>query len=80
MTGYCRTRLVTPNNLGEEGISSARNATLLRLLEDAPVAGSDGAVCENRGSGISTMLNSLREAGLTAEIRRQNLVVPSCLP
>src|SRR5699024_2743649 len=56
---------VTPDDLGEEGISSARNATLLRLLEDAPISGGIGrTVCENRGSGISTMLKSLREAGL----------------
>ena len=54
---------VTIEDLGE-GASSSRNASLLRLLEDTSMPGEDKAVCENRGSGIRTMLASLRAAGL----------------
>ncbi|MFC0526311.1 ATP-binding protein [Phytohabitans kaempferiae] len=50
--------------LGEEGRSSARNAVLLRLLEDVTVPGEDRTVCENRGSGIRAMIASLRRAGM----------------
>lgn len=57
---------VTLDNLGEEGATSSRNAVLLRILEDVPIPGEDRAVCENRGSGIRAMLNSLRKAGMTA--------------
>jgi len=57
---------VTLENLGEEGSTSSRNAALLRLLEDVPIPGEERAVCENRGSGIRAMLNSLRNAGMTA--------------
>ncbi|MEV5711947.1 ATP-binding protein [Actinoallomurus sp. NPDC052274] len=56
---------VTVDNLGEEGISSARNATLIKLLEDVPLPGETRTVCENRGSGIRAMLDSLRAAGMS---------------
>ena len=56
---------VTLENLGEEGISSARNATLIKLLEDVPLPGETRTVCENRGSGIRAMLSSLRTAGMS---------------
>ncbi|MEV4252752.1 ATP-binding protein [Spirillospora sp. NPDC049652] len=56
---------VTIDSLGEEGISSARNATLIKLLEDVPLPGETRTVCENRGSGIRSMLDSLRAAGMS---------------
>ncbi|MBE1500737.1 ATP-dependent DNA helicase RecG [Amycolatopsis lexingtonensis] len=56
---------VTEDRLGEEGISSARNATLLRILEDVPLPGGTHAICENRGSGIRTMINALRAARMS---------------
>jgi ATP-dependent DNA helicase RecG len=56
---------VTIDNLGEEGISSARNATLIKLLEDVPLPGETRTVCENRGSGIRSMLGSLLTAGMS---------------
>lgn len=56
---------VRTEDLGKEGTSSARNATLLKLLEDVPLPGSDRPICENRGSGIPTMLAALREAKLS---------------
>lgn len=56
---------VTVDNLGEEGISSARNATLIKILEDVPLPGETRTVCENRGSGIRAMLDSLLAAGMS---------------
>lgn len=47
------------------GQSSARNAFLLRLLEDVAIPGDDQAICENRGSGIRTMMSALRDAGMS---------------
>lgn len=57
---------VTTDNLGEEGISSARNATLIKLLEDVPLPGETRTVCENRGSGIRSMLDALLTAGMSS--------------
>jgi ATP-dependent DNA helicase RecG len=56
---------VTIDSLGEEGISSARNASLIKLLEDVPLPGETRTVCENRGSGIRSMLDSLLTAGMS---------------
>lgn len=55
---------VTVNRLGEEAVSSARNAVLLRLLESVAIPGETRTVCENRGSGIRVMMQSLRAAGM----------------
>lgn len=56
---------VSEQTLGEEGLSSARNALLLRILEDVPLPGESRTVCENRGSGISAMINALRAANMS---------------
>ncbi|GAB3703528.1 hypothetical protein GCM10027598_02490 [Amycolatopsis oliviviridis] len=56
---------VREENLGVEGTSSARNGTLLKILEDTPLPGSDRPICENRGSGIPTMLAAMRDAKLS---------------
>jgi len=50
--------------LGEEGNSSARNAVLVRMLEDVEIPGEERTVCENRGSGIRNMIAALRSAGM----------------
>jgi len=55
---------VTVELLGREGISSSRNTTLLRLLEDVTPFGERRAICENRGSGVGAMFASLRRVGL----------------
>lgn len=52
------------SRLGEEGVSSSRNALLLKLLEDVYVPGSTRTVCENRGSGIRTMRAEFSQAGM----------------
>jgi ATP-dependent DNA helicase RecG len=59
---------VTLDRLGEPGILAARNASLMRILEDLPGPNGLGPVCENRGSGIAAMLESLRRAGLRPPI------------
>lgn len=53
------------DHLGDEGKSSARNSSLLKILEDVQLPGEDRVVCENRGSGIRAMLAALREAGMS---------------
>lgn len=53
------------DHLGDDGTSSARNGSLLKMLEDVPIPDKDRTVCENRGSGVRTMLAALREAGMS---------------
>jgi ATP-dependent DNA helicase RecG len=55
---------VSEDLLGEAGVSSSRNAVLLKALEDVRVPGEDRTVCENRGSGIRAMIGALRSAGM----------------
>ncbi len=55
---------VSIDRLGEEGVSSARNQVLMKLLEDTTTPDEGRLVCENRGSGIGAMLAALRRAGL----------------
>ncbi|WP_418059932.1 ATP-binding protein [Pimelobacter simplex] len=59
--------------LGEEGRSSARNAVLLRVLEDVSIPGEEGAVCENRGSGIRVVKAALRAAGMTPPLFKDSV-------
>lgn len=54
---------VTEDDLGGEGVSSTRNPVLVKLLQDVHLPDSDRTVCENRASGIPTMLRELRRAG-----------------
>lgn len=55
---------VTEEELGLDGMTSNRNSRLSRLLQDVVVPGTDRVVCENRGSGIPTMIAQLRRAGM----------------
>ncbi|MQY27996.1 hypothetical protein NRB56_35790 [Nocardia sp. RB56] len=55
---------VTVDDLGEDGISSSRNAMLLRILRDVVLPDDGRPVCENVGSGIRTMVAALRAAGM----------------
>src|SRR5690606_34430902 len=43
---------VSIDRLGDAGVSSSRNATLMRILEDTPMPDTGHLVCENRGSGV----------------------------
>lgn len=49
--------------LGTSSITSSRNRTLLKILEDTPF-GDGHMVCENRGTGIARMVVALTEAGM----------------
>lgn len=55
---------ISVGDLGREGASTARNAVLLRILEDVALPGQDRTVCENRGSGIHVAEQALRAAGM----------------
>lgn len=52
------------DELGEEGISSSRNAVLASLLADTYLPSSNELVAENRSSGIPAMLDVARRRGL----------------
>jgi len=55
---------VLVDELGEEGISSSRNAVLASLLADTYLPSSNELVAENRSSGIPAMLAVARRRGL----------------
>jgi ATP-dependent DNA helicase RecG len=52
------------DELGEEGISSSRNAVLASILADTYLPSSNDLVAENRSSGIPAMLDVARRRGL----------------
>lgn len=56
---------VSVEDLADDGTSSSRNSFLLKMLEDVTIPGDPRTVCENRGSGIRTMVESLRAAGMS---------------
>lgn len=51
-------------------ISSSRNATLARLLEDVEIPGTSRTVCENRGSGMHTILAELAASAMQPPLLR----------
>lgn len=55
---------VTEDRLGEHGLQATRNSYLTKILEDCPAPGEKGPLCENRGTGILHMIQSLRKAGM----------------
>ena len=55
---------IAVEDLGEEAVSSSRNAVLAGLLSDAYMPTSREIVAENRSSGIPTMIALARENGL----------------
>ncbi|MFZ1382554.1 MAG: ATP-binding protein, partial [Scrofimicrobium sp.] len=72
---------VDPSDFGEPDVSSSRNATLARMLEDTKAVDSSRMLAENRGSGIPTVLHSLHSAGMAPprfddNIRRLQVTVP----
>ncbi|MEV6637565.1 ATP-binding protein [Actinoplanes sp. NPDC051470] len=54
---------VDVGTLGTNTVTSSRNRTLLKILEDMPL-GDGHMVCENRGTGIARMALVLSEAGM----------------
>lgn len=61
------------DRLGEAGVASARNADLLRILEEVIVPGDNRTVCENRGSGIRVVVAAAAAAGLPTPIFRDKV-------
>ena len=55
---------VTVERLGESGLQATRNSYLMKLLEDSPVPQEGKVLCENRGTGIPSMIDALRKAGM----------------
>lgn len=71
----------TEDDLGGEGVSSTRNPVLAKLLQDIRLPETGRMVCENRASGIPTMLRELRRAGSPApefhnRITRFKVIMP----
>ena len=64
---------VSEGELGTEGVSSSRNPVLSALLQEVQLPDSDRVICENRGTGIPTMLEQLRRSG-TASVRFSNAI------
>lgn len=64
---------VAETELGTEGVTSSRNPVLSALLQEVQLPDSDRVICENRGTGIPTMLEQLRRSG-TASVRFSNAV------
>ena len=56
---------VSVDRLGTEGVTSARNATLMQLLEDAVMPRTGAAIVEHRGTGIPVMIQALRAADMS---------------
>jgi ATP-dependent DNA helicase RecG len=55
---------VSIDDLGTQGVSSSRNATLASLLSDTYMPNAAELVAENRSSGIRTMFETTRAEGL----------------
>jgi ATP-dependent DNA helicase RecG len=50
----------------DDSVSTSRNQTLAALLADLPLPGTrDESICENRGSGLPQVMESLRQAGMS---------------
>jgi ATP-dependent DNA helicase RecG len=64
---------VAEGELGTEGVTSSRNPVLSALLQEVQLPDSDRVICENRGTGIPTMLEQLRRAG-TASVKFSNAI------
>ncbi|WP_131771113.1 ATP-binding protein [Candidatus Protofrankia californiensis] len=55
---------VSIERLGDDGVASTRNRTLVDILENVRFRRDLRALCEGRATGIPTVLSSLRRAGL----------------
>jgi ATP-dependent DNA helicase RecG len=73
---------IQPDQLGEVGVQSSRNAHLMRVLEELPPPGERRPLCENRGTGLVSVLEQLRRSGMSpprfdVTLTRFRLVVPN---
>ncbi len=67
---------VIDSDLFVHPVSSSRNQTLAKILEDVPLPQRDETVSENRGSGLLAMAAGLRAAGL--EVPEFEATLTSC--
>ncbi|MBN1333994.1 MAG: putative DNA binding domain-containing protein [Synergistales bacterium] len=56
---------IIPDQLGEAGIQSSRNETMMNILENLPPLGENRSLCENRGSGLAAVMVSCRKEKLS---------------
>jgi ATP-dependent DNA helicase RecG len=73
---------IQPDQLGEPGVQSSRNAFLMKVLEDLPPPGESRPLCENRGTGLTAMIEQLRRSGMSpprfdVSLTRFRLVLPN---
>lgn len=71
-----------PDQLGEPGVQSSRNAFLMKVLEDLPPPGESRPLCENRGTGLTAMIEQLRRSGMSpprfdVSLTRFRVVLPN---
>jgi ATP-dependent DNA helicase RecG len=73
---------IQPDQLGEPGVQSSRNAFLMKVLEDLPPPGESRPLCENRGTGLTSMIEQLRRSGMSpprfdVSLTRFRVVLPN---
>jgi len=73
---------IQPDQLGEPGVQSSRNSQLMTALEDLPPPGETRPLCENRGTGLTAMIEQLRRAGMSpprfdVSLTRFRLILPN---
>ena len=73
---------IQPDQLGEVGVQTSRNSHLMRILEELPSAGDRRPLCENRGTGLVSVLEQLRRAGMSpprfdVSLTRFRVVIPN---
>jgi ATP-dependent DNA helicase RecG len=73
---------IQPDQLGEPGVQSSRNAFLMKVLEDLPPPGESRPLCENRGTGLTAMIEQLRRTGMSpprfdVSLTRFRVVLPN---
>lgn len=73
---------IQPDQLGEPGVQSSRNAFLMKVLEDLPPPGESRPLCESRGTGLTAMIEQLRRFGMSpprfdVNLTRFRVVLPN---
>lgn len=64
---------ILPETLGQVGVQSSRNGTLMNILENLAPSGDTRPLCENRGSGLASVMTSCRKDRLSPPSFRVDL-------
>lgn len=64
---------ILPESLGQVGVQSSRNEALMNILENLAPSGDTRPLCENRGSGLASVLSSCRKDKLSPPVFRVDL-------